>query len=590
LRIALLAGLALALVSAAPAAADVRINEIESNDAAGGSDWVELYNTGAAQSIAGFQLKDSGEGNTITIPAATTLPAGGYAAINVTGLGNPDTVRLFDGVAAAAIDSYAYAAHAGVTYGRCPDGTGAFVNTYKATPGAANACGSVDWPGPANAITALDAGADIIPTNFSGLAYQPSGTRAKGVLWGVQNNPGTLFRFVPSGANWTFNGGGGYSRTLRYLNGTGNPDAEGVTLADGDANAVYVSTERDGNGPSKPAVLRYDVSQAGPTLTATHQWELLGDLPGLDPNGSLEAISWVPDSFLVTKGLIDESTGVKYKPGDYPLHGKGLFFVGIEQDGRVLAYALNSDNTAKKIATIDSGLAAVMDLEFEPESGHLWAVCDDTCDGRSTTLDIAASGKFAAGAVYSRPVGMENRNNEGFAIAPQLECVNGKKPTFYSDDTPGGGNALRGGMKNCTVVPDENPGDPKVTPTPQPSTPQVTPTPIAQPVDRTAPSLKLSLKATKTVRTKGAFSVTVTLGEKADLTITATARKSAKAKARTILKSTKKGVAAGKPTLKFTLTKKVRKALKKGETLTVTVVARDAAGNATTKTAKVKVK
>ena len=108
--------------------------------------------------------------------------------------------------------------------------------------------------------------------------------------------------------------------------------------------------------------------------------------------------------------------------------------------------------------------------------------------------------------------------------------------------------------------------------------------------DRTAPTLALSLKVAKTVRKDGKFSVVVTLGEKADLTISATARKSARAKARTLIKTTRKGVAAGKPTVKLTLTKKVRKALRKGETLTLTVIARDAAGNVTTKSVKTKVK
>ena len=63
-----------------------------------------------------------------------------------------------------------------------------------------------------------------------------------------------------------------------------------------------------------------------------------------------------------------------------------------------------------------------MDLEFEPETGHLWAVCDDTCNGRSATLDIAQTGanagKFVVTNVYERPAGMPNLNNEGFAITP----------------------------------------------------------------------------------------------------------------------------------------------------------------------------
>ena len=45
---------------------------------------------------------------------------------------------------------------------------------------------------------------------------------------------------------------------------------------------------------------------------------------------------------------------------------------------------------------------------------------------------------------------MPNLNNEGFAIAPQSECVGGRKPVFWSDDSNTDGHALRGGTITCT--------------------------------------------------------------------------------------------------------------------------------------------
>jgi hypothetical protein len=599
LRTAVLAGLVTALVATAPAFADIRINEVESQDLTGGPDWVELTNTGAAAvDIGGYTLRDDGN-NTMTIPAGTTLAPGAFFAINTSfGLGNPDGVTVLDG--ATTLDTYSYVAHAPATYGRCPDGTGALTWTTKVTKGAANACAPMADPFPGGlAGTVLDE-ADAVSAagNFSGLAYQPSGTRAKGVLWGVLNNPGTLYKMVPSGAIWTVKSGGGFTRPLGYADGyigQNNPDAEGVTRADGDPNGIYVSVERDGNGGSAPAVLRYDVTSADAKLKATNTWDLDPDLPPMDANASLEAIAWMPDSFLVSKGLFDEAKGAKYNPADYPGHGSGLFFVGIEQGGGVIAYALKSNNTYQRIATIDSGFPAVMDLEFEPETGYLWAVCDDGCEGRSVTLEIAQSGanagKFAVTHNYARPLGMANLNNEGFAIAPQLECAGGKKPTFYADDSDSGGNSLRGGTINCTVLPDQADPTPTATPTAVPTVmPTPVPTVVPTPKDTTAPALTVSLKVGKSgaykTRGKGTFGVALTLNEQADLTITVKAGKSAKAKARTIYTTTRKGVAAGKPTLKFTLSKKVRKALKKGETLTLTVAARDAAGNTATKTAK----
>ncbi len=397
--------------------------------------------------------------------------------------------------------------------------------------------------------------------------------------------------------------GWGAGKTLVYTDGGGVPDAEGVTLAGGDANGVFVSTERNDNGgnTSRPAVLRYDVSSPGSTLTATKDWNLTPDLPGLDDNAGLEAITWVPDSLLTAKGFVDQSTAAPYDPLLYPDHGSGLFLVGVEQDGRIIAYVLNQTaGTYKRIASIESGFPAVMGLEYEAESTHLWAACDDSCDGRTATLDIAQSGaddgRFVVTNTFARPAGMVvNLNNEGFAIAPQAECVAGLKPVFYADDGNSDQHALRSGALTCTVPPQPSPtATPTPTPlpaTPTPVPPAPTPTPM---VDRSAPSLKLALKFTASgkhaVRRSGKFGMVLTLGERADLTITATARKNARAKARRILQTTRKGVAAGKRTVTLSLTRKVRAKLRKGETVTLTVVARDAAGNATTSRANAKVK
>jgi hypothetical protein len=433
---------------------------------------------------------------------------------------------------------------------------------------------------------------------MSGLAYQPSGTAERGVLWAVRNDPGTLYRLTFDGTTWTHSAGWNDGKPLRYAGGTGNPDAEGVTLA-GDPNAVYVATERDGDNStdSFPLVLRYDVSGAGSPLTATQDWDLTAQLPPLGANLGLEAIAWMPDDVLVAKGLVDASTGAKYDPARYAGHGTGLFFVGVEEGGTIFAFAL-SPGGASKIATIESGFVNVQDLEYEPESKLLWATCDDNCLGRTSTLDIsAATGRFTVTGYHERPTGMANLNNEGFALAPQAECVGGLKPAFWLDDTNSSGNALRVGTINCTVpAPPQDPA-PDATPTPTPIA-GVNPTPTPNPgpaVDRTAPKVRLSLtkpatKGTFAIRKTGKLKLTVTLDERADLTITATARKNTKAKARTLTRTTRKGVAAGKPSYKLTLSSKVRKALKKGETITLTVVARDAAGNATTTRATAKVR
>lgn len=571
--------------TAASASAAVVINEVESDDPVV-ADFVELTNTGAAAAaISGYVIKDSDDGHAFTIPPATMLPAHGYYVADVDsgpggfGLGGNDAARLFAPADLVnPVDSYAWTSHAAATYGRCPDGTGPMTSTSSSTRGAANDCPvpAATWPGAATVATA-DA-ASVFGSNLSGLAYQPSGSGARGVLWAVRNGPSTLYRLIFDGTKWTPDtaNGWGAGKTLVYPDGSGVPDAEGVTLAGGDANGVYVSVERNDDGPhsntSRPAILRYDTSSAGATLVATREFDLTADLPGLAANAGVEAVTWVPDSLLVSKGFFDENAGMTYNPATYPNHGAGLFFAGVEQDGRILAYALDlTTGTYTRVATIASGFPKIMELTYEPESTHLWAVCDDSCDGRTATLDIAQSGRFAVTHRYDRPAGMVNLNNEGFAIAPQAECVNGLKPVFWSDDSNTGQHALRTGALNCTAQP-----QPQPQPTPQPVSPKPAPGPAA---DHTAPRLKIALTRTKPRQLR----VKLTLGERATVTMTAKVRKHA----RTVVTTTRRSVAAGRRT--FTLTVK-RGRLHRGDKITLTVRARDAAGNTTTRRVTAKVR
>ena len=451
----------------ASAAPDVKINEVESSDPAVG-DYVELINNGAsAASIGGYVVKDNDDTHAFTVPSGTSIAAGGYYVADVDtgptafGLGSADSARLFT-AGAVLVDSFTWTAHAATTYGRCPNGTGPFTTTTAPTRGGLNLCpGDVitsPWPGGASVSTADDL--NVFGTNLSGLAYEPSGTSAPGVLWAVRNGPSTLYRLVYDGTKWTPDTTGGWSagKQLRYPDGTGDPDAEGVTLASGGpAGGVFVSTERNNSaGASRPAILRFVVSSPSTTLVATDDWNLTADLPVLGSNAGAEGIAWISDAVLVAKGLRDERTGAAYDPAGYPGHGSGLFLAGIEQNGVIYAYALDQATGAySRIATIPSGLAAVMDLEFEPETGLLWAVCDDTCSGRSTTLDVAqtgaSAGRFVVTSTYERPAGMPNLNNEGFAIAPRRECAGGLKPAFWTDDNNTGGHALRVGTRNCTA-------------------------------------------------------------------------------------------------------------------------------------------
>jgi hypothetical protein len=124
----------------------------------------------------------------------------------------------------------------------------------------------------------------------------------------------------------------------------------------------------------------------------------------------------------------------------------------LEANGVVYAYALNHVTGGfTRVATIATGFPGVMDLHFDREHEHLWAVCDDTCLGRSAVLRIDPNtGMFGVTHSFARPTGMPNVNNEGLAVAPLAECLANRRPVFWADDSETGGHAIRSSTLTCT--------------------------------------------------------------------------------------------------------------------------------------------
>ena len=341
---------------------------------------------------------------------------------------------------------------------------------FVAVVGAALACLilsppalAAPWPGSASVTTVDQTG--VLGADVSGLDYEGSGSAAPGVMWAVDNGNFLMHRLVWDGAQWVRDTANGWSagKTLRYPTGLGNPDVEGVTLTDaGAAGGVYVSTERDttASSVSRISVLRYDVSGAGKPLTATHEWNLTPDLPAVGSNAGAESVEWVPDTYLVEHGFVDEATAAPYNPATYANHGTGLFFVGLEGNGIVYAYALDQTSSSfTRVATFASGFSTFGALHFDPETEQLWVVCDNNCLGASRVFEIDTAagptqGKFVAVADYDRPAGMANLNNEGFTITPNSECVEGSKPVYWADDGNTDSHVLRRGTINCPPPPE----------------------------------------------------------------------------------------------------------------------------------------
>ena len=478
----------------------VRVNEVSTS-----GDWVELTSIGAsAVPLDGYTLTatdGTGTTGTATVSAGTSLAPAGFLALDLP-LASAGTLQLrsSDGTV---VDEHTWTAEPVASYGRCPDGTGDITTTLAATRGTANACEGVltpqPWPGGPDEVP-LDA-VDTFTGDLSGLDYEPSGSAAPGTLWAVQNGDGLLYKIVADGdGGWAPTTAAGWSagKTLRYPDGGGAVDAEGVTVAaDSSGGGVYVSTERnnDQSSVSRPSVLRYDVTGDATSLVATDEWNLAADFPGLGANAGLEGITWVPDTFLTAQGFVDQRTGSAYAPASYPGHGDGLFVVGVEGTAGVYAYALLDDGSFVRVAATETPFDLVADVQFDADLDALWVACDEACSGRTALFEIDDAGAFTATPVYEAPAAADTGlANEGFAIADAATCVDGSRATFYADDNDTDGYSLRTGTFPCAKSPTEpgEPGEPTpgepgqpVPGEPAPGTPGTpgSPAPATTPVD-----------------------------------------------------------------------------------------------------------
>ncbi|WP_431198117.1 esterase-like activity of phytase family protein [Leifsonia xyli] len=452
----------------------------------------------------------------------TVVPAHGYVYFSSTkGLGSGgDGVRLYLPDGTTLVDSVDYTAGEAGTdetngfgagaYARCPDGTGAFASVAAKSFGASNAAACQDvltnpadgnagggqtltcqpeapsgtgtlsagaqtpvaWPGSgtvavADGLCAWETTTGPEGRDVSGLVFDP---KNPSVLYSVKNKS-WVFRMVKQGGVWVSDTANGWGAGKQIFfpgstdTATNQPDSEGLTV--GPDGALYVTTERNNASNTNPlnSILRIDPTSSATPLVATDQWNLTAEFPELhagnktEANLGFEGVTFVPDSYLTGNGFVDQSTGKTYKPADYPLHGTGLYFAALENDGKLYAYALNSDHSFHRVAVVDTKMGHVMDVQFDADTQRIWALCDNTCGVASTVLKVDGVGAIVPQVVYGKPAGLPVNNLEGFALAPSSTCAGGTREVLWSDDGvygagPGSateGHALYSGRISCDL-------------------------------------------------------------------------------------------------------------------------------------------
>jgi LPXTG-motif cell wall-anchored protein len=405
----------------------VVINEVESNGDSRG-DWVELANTDTVNTfdLSGWTLVDADPTHDpIVFPAGTTIESGGHLGVVTDGtgyttsfgLGGGDSVTL-RAPSGQVVDEYAWTTHAATTYGRCPDMTGAFALTASGSFALANACTTVDEPEPGVETDPWPYGDDVVPAvapgtwgdDMSGLDHAADGT-----LFAVNNDNAEIFEMRKT-APTQYEIADSWVPT--YPDGSGTPDAEGITVA-GDG-AMFLSTERDNQvkGVSRPSVLRVELGADG--TTTTHEWNLTaaGALPALGANAGIEAIEWISDADATRLGVRDESTGTAYEPGGFGEHFGGIFAIAVEETGSLHLVVLESSGDVTVLQDAEPGPAVevAMALDWRAGGNALWAMCDDLCNSAASELAFV-DGVLTAQRDVAAPTTMpDGYTNEGLAI------------------------------------------------------------------------------------------------------------------------------------------------------------------------------
>lgn len=452
-------------------ASPVVINEVESNGDPV-SDWVELANTDTTSTVdvSGWTIRDADPTNpSITLPEGTEIESGGYLGIRTDapedffGLGGTDRVTVRDETGAV-VDTFGWSGHAATTYGRCPDMTGAFAVTAASTFELVNDCALVEepvsdtipWPYGQDVQDAVAPG--TWGEDMSGLDHAADGT-----LFAVNNDDGEIFEMA---------GGDGQPYVIarswvpRYPDGTGQPDAEGISVA-GDG-AILLSTERDNTASnvSRPSVLRVELGEDGASTT-THEWNLTALTGPLGANAGIEAIEWISDADATGLGIVDAS-GATYDPAAYGPHLGGIVAFAVEATGELHLAVLEEDGGMTLLQTTRPGpaVSVVMGLDWRAGGNLLWALCDEACDNRLSTLAIV-DGLLTWQADVGAPAAMPSAyTNEGLAIE-YCDVADVTPTVLWISDTAHEGVSLRVAPGADCVAAE---------PTPEPSAPAPVPT------------------------------------------------------------------------------------------------------------------
>jgi hypothetical protein len=297
------------------------------------------------------------------------------------------------------------------------------------------------WPG-GDESTRIDITRFDMGNNMSGAVWNYETHK----LW-VVSNSGIFWRMSQSDPaipdSWVVDTEGDHE--AKWIVGG---DTEAIAQADWNEETIFVGVEQ----PSR-MIREYDVSGNLGDVSLQNTW-ILDEQMGSGDNFGLEALTFVPDEWLLSKNFVDKN-GNLYTSSVYGTGG--LFFAGLQANAHIYVFDLNRNsqnhNNAEYVfvGEYTTGQDEIAGLEFDRSNGILYSYHNygNSSGGGSNdklqALDITATGE---GSIKSFPIlvswlGPRIHNNEGIALASNEDCdSSGNRNFFLSTDDGGNDNSV----------------------------------------------------------------------------------------------------------------------------------------------------
>jgi hypothetical protein len=189
-------------------------------------------------------------------------------------------------------------------------------------------------------------------------------------------------------------------------------DSEDITQANHSSSSVFVLDE---NG----LIREYSIATYGNggSVSPVRSWDLTSSLSTCPQDDGPEGITFVPNSFLASRGFLDGS-GLPYPSSRFG--NEGLFFLGCQGNGHVYVFDLHPTNSSHIfVGHYVTGQSDTSALDFDRSTGtlFLWHNTGSNYLQLVTNLETLPTTPYRSFQVCYEYTSAQSGNVEGFTVA-----------------------------------------------------------------------------------------------------------------------------------------------------------------------------